>query len=701
MAALFSLASPSIDLSIDRVSLKEAMADNGIILSALETHVDTDFNIGEVMQPTSSSAAPSAADSVTSASASAVSGGDVGALGTEEAASSVPSEVNNSVPKIVCAGKGGALYLPAIFSKVMELSGKENPNVVYIGTASFDADKNFNRHGNEFTMRGCLVERLDVSEPDTVPPHEEMRRLVVDWADVVVCSGGNTLHSLLRWKDVGLDLLLKEAAEKGTVLCGGSAGAGCWFHSMHSDSMRPDNTKHADVAKSELDDDELEDWEFVKISGLGLVPGPDIMAVPHFDRTGTNDMSRSDHAEQVLLETENETPGAIAFGIDNNAAFVVTGDSAMVVSGDGEATCHVVVADEETGETSTAPLVPQDEPIPIEELMLANTPATAEHLDTLGDHVETNFSIAEDLLEPPTTTTDSATEDASALNSHGGSSQENEQVSNLKIVAAGRMKTLQLPPVFEKVIELSGKEQPKIVYIGTASFDRTDKYNLCTKAFRELECEIERLDVSETDTVPTYEEMRRLVVDWAEVIICSGGNTLHALLCWKETGLDLLLKEAAEKGTVLCGGSAGAGCWFSSIHSDSLRPDNVKNSESVKNELDEDELTDWEYVKISGLGIIPAMAVPHYDMTGTNDVSRSENAEQMMEEEQDGVPAFGIDENAALVIEGDMASAVSGDGKATCHVVVTDEETGETTTETMTPGGKPQNIHEVMDVQTE
>ena len=83
------------------------------------------------------------------------------------------------------------------------------------------------------------------------------------------------------------------------------------------------------------------------------------MAVPHFDRTGTNDMSRSDHAEQVLLETENETPGAIAFGIDNNAAFVVTGDSAMVVSGDGEATCHVVVADEETGETSTAPLVPQ------------------------------------------------------------------------------------------------------------------------------------------------------------------------------------------------------------------------------------------------------------------------------------------------------------------------------------------------------
>ena len=279
----------------------------------------------------------------------------------------------------------------------------------------------------------------------------------------------------------------------------------------------------------------------------------------------------------------------------------------MVVSGDGEATCHVVIADEETGETSTAPLVPQEEPVPLEELVDLVKPATAEHLDALEEHVETDFAIAEDLLD--------SSEGAQAP--VDGEDQE-EQVPNVKIVAAGRMKALQMPAVFEKVIELSGKDQPKIVYIGTASFDRTDKFNLCTKAFRELECEIERLDVSEPDGVPSMEEMRRLVVDWADVLLCSGGNTLHALLRWKETGLDLLLKEAAEQGTVLCGGSAGAGCWFNSIHSDSLRPDNVKNAECVKNELDDEDLTDWDYVKISGLGIIPAMCVPHFETTGTN-----------------------------------------------------------------------------------
>eukprot|EP00957_Ditylum_brightwellii_P072016 5473777-Ditylum_brightwellii.AAC.1 len=81
----------------------------------------------------------------------------------------------------------------------------------------------------------------------------------------------------------------------------------------------------------------------------------------------------------------------------------------------------------------------------------------------------------------------------------------------------------------------------------------------------------------------------------------------------------------------------------------------MKNSEYVQNELDDNELTDWDYVKISGLGILPAMAVPHFDATGTNDVARSSHAEQVLVDEQDGMPAIGIDENAAFVVEGDRA----------------------------------------------
>ena len=246
--AFLSLASISEESSkktktsktaVSHADLIAAMTENGILLHpVLEKHVDTDFNVGEV-----TSAVPSAAASV--------SGDD-----------STPDDdaALEAVPKIVACGKGGALYLPAIFSKVIELSGKDTPNIVYIGTASFDADKNYLRHSGEFASRGCDVRRLDVSESHTVPSMEEMRSMVVDWADVLVCSGGNTLHALLRWKETGLDLLMKEAAQNGTVLCGGSAGAGCWFNSMHSDSLRPDNVKHADKVKEVLDDDELEDW---------------------------------------------------------------------------------------------------------------------------------------------------------------------------------------------------------------------------------------------------------------------------------------------------------------------------------------------------------------------------------------------------------------------------------------------------------
>ena len=245
-----------------------------------------------------------------------------------------------------------------------------------------------------------------------------------------------------------------------------------------------------------------------------------------------------------------------------------------------------------------------------------------------------------------------------------------------KIVASGNEKGMLLKPIVDKVVELSGSECPKILYIGTASFDRTDKFLRFTKAFQEMGCEIRRLDVSENDTVPSMEEMRECVVDWPEVIMCSGGNTLHALIRWKEVGLDLLIKEASMKGTVLCGGSAGAGCWFSSLHTDSLRPDNTKNREHVQSELSEEELADWDYTKISGLGYIDAMCVPHYDATGSNQVKRADHAAEMMLQE-DIQASIGVDNNAALVVVGSEALALSGDGKATCHVMQHCEVTGE------------------------
>lgn len=326
--------------------------EDHLLVPYLEPYVDVDFTVGELKKTSLESSASSVVSAAGVSSGGLEYGDDISFL-----ANAVENEIQ--VPKIVAAGKGMALYMPPVFRKVIELSGKERPNILYIGTASFDKEENFNKHSKKFLSKGCSIDRINVAERDAVPSYEEMRRLVVEWSDVLVCSGGNTLFALLRWKETGLDLLIKEAAANGTVLCGGSAGAGCWFTSMHSDSLRPDNVKHSQVVKNEMDDEDLTDWDYVKISGLGIIPTPgNIMAVPHFDRTGSNTRSRSEAAGEMVA-CNSDVPAAI--GIDNNAALVVEGDKVMAVSGDGEATVHIVFKDEGTREITTSPMNPTDE----------------------------------------------------------------------------------------------------------------------------------------------------------------------------------------------------------------------------------------------------------------------------------------------------------------------------------------------------
>ena len=55
-------------------------------------------------------------------------------------------------------------------------------------------------------------------------------------ADVIIVSGGNTLHAIDRWVKLGVNNMARAAMERGAVLTGGSAGAICWFDAGHSDS---------------------------------------------------------------------------------------------------------------------------------------------------------------------------------------------------------------------------------------------------------------------------------------------------------------------------------------------------------------------------------------------------------------------------------------------------------------------------------
>lgn len=90
-----------------------------------------------------------------------------------------------------------------------------------------------------------------------------------------------------RWRHLKLDEKLQQAASRGVVLAGGSAGAICWFDAGHSDSMdpasyRPDLSDEKRAATSQ--------WEYIRVPCLGLLPG---LVCPHHDRTQSNGVLRA------------------------------------------------------------------------------------------------------------------------------------------------------------------------------------------------------------------------------------------------------------------------------------------------------------------------------------------------------------------------------------------------------------------------
>jgi dipeptidase E len=169
---------------------------------------------------------------------------------------------------------------------------------------------------------------------------------------------------------------------------------------------------------------------------------------------------------------------------------------------------------------------------------------------------------------------------------------------NLKLVAAGRGRSMSLPSIAEAVVSLISATTTSIsfVYLGTATYDKEEAFLIQTEAYRNLpNCQMIKLDVSEAvDNVPSEQEIRDAILS-AHAIIVSGGNTLYAVNRWKELKIDQFIRQAVEENQpVLCGGSAGAICWFEFGHSDSMDPTTFLH---VDPNLTEEQKSNWEYIR--------------------------------------------------------------------------------------------------------
>ncbi|MDP6663824.1 MAG: peptidase E [SAR202 cluster bacterium] len=210
--------------------------------------------------------------------------------------------------KIVAIG-GGVLRdgeTDAMDRFILDYSGAAKPRVLFVPTASSDSEEYVEAFNEVYGAKlGCDVDVLYLLGRD--PSTDELAEKVLS-ADIVYVGGGNTLKMMRRWRRLGVDRLVAEVWDKGTVLCGVSPGAICWFSHGHSDSM------------SFYSDD---DWKYVAVKGMGFV---DALACPHYDSDTRGVPRREDFRRMVLKR------GGPAVAIDNDCAIAFRDDSYQVVS---------------------------------------------------------------------------------------------------------------------------------------------------------------------------------------------------------------------------------------------------------------------------------------------------------------------------------------------------------------------------------
>ena len=194
--------------------------------------------------------------------------------------------------RIIAISSGDLSTTEALNKYAIKMLNSSTKRVLFIGTASGDAEGYIETMQNVFTGLGCdEVRALELTRK--VYSEQELREAVF-WADIIYIGGGDTIFMRNEWKKQGVDVLLREAYEKDTaVLMGISAGAMCWFDSGCTDSELA-------VIKTGLKFGLAEEL-------LGIYPQ---IFCPHYE-------DRVEDFEELLKDKQKD-----AFALESNVAFV-------------------------------------------------------------------------------------------------------------------------------------------------------------------------------------------------------------------------------------------------------------------------------------------------------------------------------------------------------------------------------------------
>jgi len=213
------------------------------------------------------------------------------------------------VGRIVAIG-GGEIGRPGYAIETLEidlelkqLSGKSNPNLCFIPTASNDSETYIKAVQNHFGKNlECDISTIELFSQDYSLRDLEEK---IFSSDIIYVGGGNTKLMLEKWKETGVEKLLTTAyRDSEIVLSGLSAGAICWFKYGVSDTDKFENPNA----------------ELISLSGLNFL---DLTLCPHFDV----EEDRRPYLKNLLRKTLNT-----GIGLDNCCAMKIEGDQYEIIT---------------------------------------------------------------------------------------------------------------------------------------------------------------------------------------------------------------------------------------------------------------------------------------------------------------------------------------------------------------------------------
>ncbi len=197
----------------------------------------------------------------------------------------------------------------------------------------------------------------------------------------------------------------------------------------------------------------------------------------------------------------------------------------------------------------------------------------------------------------------------------------------------------------KEIIKLSKKEKPTILYCGFAAKTIEKSNNKFLKLVENLNCEIIFMDYN---NITTFENL----LIKSDILYIGGGVSDDLVDIFKNNKLDIILKNHINDDKIFAGSSAGAMLYTKASMGDKyMFLDNFHN---------------YNYKMVNCLNILNITICPHYqneDLIIYNDELKKYDCD-----------AFGIEEDSALVIDGNKFYCLKEENKVSVYYFKKDED---------------------------